>query len=65
MGKFAFMVSGLPLETASAAPYKDVAMGQWYTDYIYTLTKNGIVSGDKANGVPHRLFQTGSSFKQS
>lgn len=57
MGKFAFMVSGLPLETASAAPYKDVAMGQWYTDYIYTLTKNGIVSGDKANGVPTGYFR--------
>lgn len=57
MSKFAFQVSGLPLETATAAPYSDVPMGQWYTNYIYTLTKNGIVSGDKKDGVPTGWFR--------
>ncbi len=57
MAKFAFMVSGLPMEAATAAPYKDVAMGQWYTDYVYTLTKNNIVSGDKLDGVPTGYYR--------
>jgi hypothetical protein len=65
MAKWAFMVSGLPLETATAAPYKDVAMGQWYTDYVYTLTKNGIVSGDKANGVPTGYFRPEASLNRA
>ena len=65
MAKFAFMVSGLPLETASAAPYKDVPMGQWYTDYIYTLTKNAIVSGDKVNGVPTGTFRPDASLNRA
>ncbi len=65
MAKFAFMVSGLPLETATAAPYKDVAMGQWYTNYVYTLTKNGIVSGDKLNGVPTGYFRPESNLNRA
>lgn len=65
MAKFAFMVSGLPLETAAEAPYKDVAMGQWYTDYVYTLTKNGIVSGDKLNGVPTGFFRPSDALNRA
>ena len=65
MAKFAFMVSGLPLETAAEAPYKDVAMGEWYTDYVYTLTKNGIVSGDKLNGVPTGFFRPSDALNRA
>lgn len=65
MAKFAFMVSGLPMETAAEAPYKDVAMGQWYTDYVYTLTKNGIVSGDKLDGVPTGYFRPGDNLNRA
>lgn len=65
MAKFAFMVSGLPMEKASSAPYSDVAMGQWYTDYIYTLTKNGVVSGDKVNGVPTGKFRPMDSLNRA
>lgn len=65
MAKFAFMVSGLPLETATAAPYKDVAMGQWYTDYVYTLTKNNIVSGDKLDGVPTGYFRPSDALNRA
>lgn len=65
MAKFAFMVSGLPMEKASSAPYSDVAMGQWYTDYVYTLTKNGVVSGDKVNGVPTGKFRPMDSLNRA
>lgn len=65
MAKLAFYVSGLPMETASAAPYKDVPMGQWYTNYIYTLTKNGIVSGDKKDGVPTGYFRPSDSLNRA
>lgn len=65
MAKFAFMVSGLPKEMATEAPFKDVAMGQWYTDYIYTLSKNGIVSGDKKDGVPTGFFRPTDSLNRA
>ncbi len=65
MSKFAFTVSGLPLEHAAAAPFKDVAMGQWYTDYIYTLSKNGIVSGDKKDGVPTGYFRPSDALNRA
>jgi len=57
MAKFALAVSGLATEKAVSAPFKDVAMGQWYTDAVYTLAKNNIVSGDKLNGVPTGYFR--------
>lgn len=47
MAKFAVMAAGYTVETAPEAPFKDVALGQWYTDVVYTAEKNGIVSGDK------------------
>jgi hypothetical protein len=47
MAKLAVEAAGIPLETASAAPFNDVPMGQWYTNYIYTAEKNGVVSGYK------------------
>jgi hypothetical protein len=47
MAKLAVEAAGLPLETASAAPFNDVPMGQWYTNYIYTAEKNGVVGGYK------------------
>ncbi len=65
MAKLTLFVSGLPMESASAAPYKDVPMGQWYTDYIYTLTKNGIVSGDKKDGVPTGYFRPSDSLNRA
>lgn len=65
MAKFAFQVSGLTLETATAAPFKDVPMGEWYTDYVYTLSKNGIVSGDKKEGVPTGYFRPQDSLNRA
>ncbi len=66
MSKWAFFVSGLPLETATAAPFKDVAMGEWYTNYIYTLSKNGVVSGDKdSNGAPTGTFRPGDNLNRA
>lgn len=65
MAKFGFMVSGLPLETATAAPFKDVPMGQWYTNYVHTLAKNGIVSGDKANGVPTGWYRPNDALNRA
>lgn len=47
MAKLAIEASGIPLETASAAPFNDVPLGQWYTNYVYTAEKNGVVSGYK------------------
>ncbi|MGL5830732.1 MAG: S-layer homology domain-containing protein [Candidatus Altimarinota bacterium] len=47
MAKLAVEAAGLPLETASAAPFNDVPMGQWYTNYVYTAEKNGVVGGYK------------------
>ena len=65
MAKFAFQVSGLPLETASVAPYKDVPMGQWYTNHVYTLTKNGVVSGDKKDGVATGYFRPSDALNRA
>lgn len=66
MAKWAFFVSGLPLETATSAPFNDVPMGQWYTNYIYTLSKNGVVSGDKdSNGAPKGTFRPGDNLNRA
>lgn len=47
MAKLAVEAWGLTLETPTVAPFKDVALGAWYTPYIYTAKKNNIIGGYK------------------
>jgi hypothetical protein len=66
MAKLAVKAAGITEEVATAAPFNDVAMGQWYTDVIYTAAKNGIVSGDKtAAGVPTGTYRPGDSLNRA
>jgi hypothetical protein len=49
MAKLAVEAWDLTLETPTEAPFKDVALGQWYTPYIYTAKKNNLIGGYKDN----------------
>lgn len=50
MAKLAVEAFDITLETPTTAPFTDVPLGQWYTSYIYTAQKNGILSGYATTG---------------
>ncbi len=57
IAKMAVNTFGLTVETPTIAPFKDVALNQWYTSYIYTAQKNNLIGGYKdASGAPTGYF---------
>jgi len=47
MAKYVVAGAEITVQTATAKPFNDVAMGEWYTNYIHTAKQEGIVSGKK------------------
>ncbi len=65
MAKLAVTAAGIPVEEASEAPFTDVPMGVWYTDVIYTASKNGVVAGDTKDGVPTGTYRPGDAVNRA
>ncbi len=65
MAKFAVAAAGITMEKATEAPFKDVSLGQWYTDPIYTAAKNGIVSNNKKDGVATGMYRPSDSLNRA
>ncbi len=50
----------LPSQTAGAPPFSDVPLGEWYTDYIYTMKTIGIIGG-----YPEGDFRPGNTINRA